>query len=318
MLGVNWLSSLGPIIWDFNNLTMKFWRHGRQIIWTSLGKPRPDQPRLHTLSPTATMEALLTSFSHLFRDPQGLPPQRRYDHRIHLKDPSKSTTVRPYRYPHLQKAELEKQCQDMLAQGIIRYSTSPFSSPVLLVKKQDGSWRFCVDYRALNDNTLKDKFPIPIIDELLDELEGAKFFTKLDLRSGYHQVRMHPDDIEKTAFRAHHGHFEFLVMPFGLCNAPSTFQALMNDILGPYLQKFVLVFFDDILIYSKTWNQHLDHIQKVFSILQKSAVYLKKSKCSFGQTMVGYLGHIISDQGVAVDPEKIQAISSWPQPTTVK
>ena len=139
VLGVNWLSSLGPIIWDFNNLTMKFWRHGRQIIWTSLGKPRPDQPRLHTLSPTATMEALLTSFSHLFRDPQGLPPQRRYDHRIHLKDPSKPTTVRPYRYPHLQKAELEKQCQDMLAQGIIRYNTSPFSSPVLLVKKQDGS-----------------------------------------------------------------------------------------------------------------------------------------------------------------------------------
>ena len=165
VLGVNWLSSLGPIIWDFNNLTMKFWRHGRQIIWTSLGKPRPDQPRLHTLSPTATMEALLTSFSHLFRDPQGLPPQRRYDHRIHLKDHSKPTAVRPYRYPHLQKAELEKQCQDMLAQGIIRYSTSPFSSPVLLVKKQDGSWRFCVDYRALNDNTLKDKFPIPIIDE---------------------------------------------------------------------------------------------------------------------------------------------------------
>ena len=129
---------------------------------------------------------------------------------------------------------------------------------------------------------------------------------------------MHPDDIEKTAFRTHHDHFEFLVMPFGLCNAPSTFQALMNDILGPYLRKFVLVFFDDILIYSKTWNQHLDHIQKIFSILQKSAVYLKKSKCSFGQTTVGYLGHIISDMGVAVDLEKIQAISSWPQPTTVK
>ena len=175
-----------------------------------------------------------------------------------------------------------------------------------------------MDYRALNDNTLKDKFPIPVIDELLDELEGAKFFTKLDLRSGYHQVRMHPDDIEKTAFRTHHGHFEFLVMPFGLCNAPSTFQALMNDILGPYLRKFVLVFFDDILIYSKTWNQHVDHIQKVFSILQKSAVYLKKSKCSFGQTTVGYLGHIIQTREWQSTQRKYRLSPLVPKPTIVK
>jgi hypothetical protein len=129
---------------------------------------------------------------------------------------------------------------------------------------------------------------------------------------------MHPDDIERTAFRTHHGHFEFLVMPFGLCNAPSTFQALMNDILGHYLRKFVLVFFNDILIYSKTWEEHLQHIRQVLALLQANSVFLKKSKCSFGQTTVGYLGHIISDQGVAVDLEKIKAITSWPQPVTVK
>jgi len=280
------------------------------------GLPSPtDQQQLAvaTADPRLPLlDSLLLQHSAIFDEPTGLPPVRPYDHRIHLLPGTAPVAVRPYRYPQLQKDELERQCAAMLEQGIIRPSTSPFSAPVLVVRKTDKTWRFCIDYRALNAKTLKDKFPIPVVDELLDELHGARFFTKLDLRSGYHQVRMHPDDIAKTAFRMHRGHYEFLVMPFGLSNAPATFQALMNDVLCPYLRRFVHVFFDDILIYSPTWVEHLQHLGIVLCALWANRLHLKRSKCSFGATSVAYLGHVISTGGVAMDADKVAAVTAGP------
>lgn len=269
-------------------------------------------------SPPPVLQALLDKCSSIFSIPSDLPRYRDHDHKIVLKEGTSPVNVRPYRYSSSQKDKIEKMIQELLQTGVIRHSLSPYSSPIVMVKKKDGSWRMCIDYRELNRATVKDKFPIPVIEELLDELGNAKLFSKLDLRSGYHQIRMCSDDIEKIAFRSHHGHYEFVVIPFGLTNAPSTFQSLMNHIFQSYLRKFILVFFDDILIYSPSWSVHLCHLETAFQVLKTHRLLVKMSKYSFGETKVEYLGHIIGQGSVSADPKKLEAMVQWLCPKTLK
>lgn len=265
----------------------------------------------------AEIQSIIDEFQDVFQEPHQLPPLRSIDHAIPLIDDSKQVNQRPYRLPHHQKNAMEQLIQQLIQNSMIRPSVSPYSSPVIMVKKKDGTWRLCVDYRQLNSNTIKNKYPIPIIEDLLDELFGANIFSKIDLRSGYHQIRMREEDIQKTAFTTHFGHFEYVVMPFGLTNAPATFQTLMNTVLSDFVRKFALVFFDDILTYSTSMEDHVQHLRTVLSTLRQNKLYAKLSKCSFGQQEIEYLGHIISSQGVATDPSKIEAIKKRPTPTSV-
>lgn len=210
-----------------------------------------------------------------------------YDHAIPLLPNSIPVNSRPYRYS-AHKDEIEKQVQELLTSGLITPSTKPFAWPMLLVQKKDGSWRFCVDYRKLNSMIVKNKFPLLVINEILDELYGAKYFTTLDMKADYHQVRMRSEDEYKIAFKTHQGHYQFKVMPFGLTNAPTTFQCLMNTILQPHLRKCVLMFLDDILVYTQDLQSHITHLKSVLTLLRNNSFYLKLSKCTFAQEQLKY------------------------------
>lgn len=264
------------------------------------------------------IQKISMEFEDLFAEPKGLLPPRKHDHHVPLKDGNNPVSSNPYRCPYIQKNEIENIVREMLSSGIICHSTSPFASPVLLVKKKDQSWRLCVDYRALNALRVKNRYPIPIIEELLSELKCSSIFTKLDLRSGYHQIRVHPDNIHKTAFKTHEGHYEFMVMPFGLTNAPASFQALMNDVFSAQLRRFVLVFLDDILVYSPSLKEYEEHIRQVLEVLREHQLFIRRKKCEFVAPKVEYLGHVVTSEGFAADSKKIEAMVTWPRPANVR
>lgn len=266
----------------------------------------------------AELREILQEFIVLFQEPTTLPPARYCDHEVPLLPNAKPVNVGPYRYSHEKKNVIERMVQEMLDSGIITPGTSPFASLVLLVPKKDFTWRFCVDYKALNAITVKNKFHIHVVEDIFSELAGYMYYSKIDLRSGYHQVRMKVGEEYKIAFRTHQSLFEFRVMPFGLTNAPTTFQALMNNVLKLFLRKFVLVFFDDILIYSPDMESHLLHLRQVFQVMKENKLYAKMNKCSFAQPQTEYLGHVISHEGLQIDPTKIEAVKQWPKPKYVK
>ncbi|KAL0546161.1 hypothetical protein IC582_016067 [Cucumis melo] len=247
----------------------------------------------------------------------GLPPHREVEFAIELEPGTVPISRAPYRMAPAELKELKVQLQELLDKGFIRPSVSPWGAPVLFVKKKDGSMRLCIDYRELNKVTVKNRYPLPRIDDLFDQLQGATVFSKIDLRSGYHQLRIKDEDIPKTAFRSRYGHYEFIVMSFGLTNAPAVFMDLMNRVFREFLDTFVIVFIDDILIYSKTEAEHEEHLHMVLQTLRDNKLYAKFSKCEFWLKQVSFLGHVVSKAGVSVDPAKIEAVTGWTRPSTV-
>ncbi|GJS72710.1 putative reverse transcriptase domain-containing protein [Tanacetum coccineum] len=261
--------------------------------------------------------SIVREFPEVFpEDLPGLPPARQVEFQIDLVPGAAPVARVPYRLAQAEMQELSTQLQELSDRGFIRPSSSPWGAPVLFVKKKDGSFRMCIDYRELNKLTVKNRYPLPRIDDLFDQLQGSRVYSKIDLRSGYHQLRVREEDISKTAFRTRYGHYEFQVMPFGLTNAPAVFMDLMNRVCKPYLDRFVIVFIDDILIYSKSRKEHEGHLKLILNLLKKEELYAKFSKCEFWLSKVQFLGHVIDSEGIHVDPAKIEAIKDWASPKT--
>jgi hypothetical protein len=261
---------------------------------------------------------IICHYTDVFSEVTGLPLDREVEFSIDLVPETQAIHKAPYQMAPTELRELKEQLQELLDQGFIRPSVSLWGAPVLFVKKKDGSMRMCIDYRELNRVTINNKYPLPRIDDLFDHLKGASVFSKIDLLSGYHQLKVREEDIPKTAIRTRYGHYEFLVMPFELTNAPSVFMDLMNQVFHEYLDSFVLVFIDDILIYSANYAKHEEHLKMVLERLREKKLFAKFKKCEFWLEEVAFLGHVVNKNGLAVDPAKVQAVVEWERLTSVR
>ncbi|GJQ89291.1 putative nucleotidyltransferase, ribonuclease H [Tanacetum coccineum] len=283
--------------------TERYISRGCQVFMIQVMEKKSDEKKLEDIP-------VVKEFPDVFpEDLPGLPPVRQVEFQIDLIPGAAPVARTPYRLAPSEMQELSNQLQELTDRGFIRPSTSPWGAPVLFVKKKDGSFRMCIDYRELNKLTIKNRYPLPRIDDLFDQLQGSSVYSKIDLRSGYHQLRVREEDIPKTAFKTRYRHYEFQVMPFGLTNAPAVFMDLMNRVCKPYLDKFVIVFIDDILIYSRNEEEHANHLRIILELLRKEKLYAKFSKCDFWIHIVQFLGHLIDSQGLHVDPAKIEAIA---------
>jgi hypothetical protein len=313
---MNWLAQHKAILnTDLRTIRLSY---GQEEVLLSIPVAIPAKPFGRVYEAIIPKIQDICEFSDVFpEDLPGLPPERDVEFVIELKPGTAPVSRRSYRMPLNELAELKTQLQDLLEKGFIRPSSSPWGCPAIFVKKKDQMLQMCVDYRPLNEVTIKNKYPLPRIDILFDQLSRARVFSKIDLRSGYHQIYIRPEDIPKTAFTTRYGLFEYLVMSFGLTNASTHFTYLMNSVFMPELDKFVVVFIDDILIYSKNEEEHARHLRIVLTRLREHQLYAKFSKCTFWLEEIQFLGHILSAKGIAVDPSKVKDILEWKPPTTV-
>ncbi|GJX37077.1 putative reverse transcriptase domain-containing protein [Tanacetum coccineum] len=316
IIGMDWLAKNHVVI-VYDEKIVRIPYENKILIVQGDQSDKEKKSTLSIISCEKVQKYMEKDFPEVFpEDLPGLPPIRQVEFQIDLVIGAAPVARALYKLASSEMEELSTQLQELSDKGFIRPSSSPWGAPVLFVKKKDGSFRMCIDYRELNKLTVKNRYPLPRIDDLFDQLQGSSVYSKIDLRSGYHQLRVRDEDIPKTAFRTRYGHYEFQVMPFGLTNAPAVFMDLMNRVCRPYLDKFVIVFIDDILIYSKTKEEHDVHLRLILELLKKEELYAKFSKCDFWLSSVQFLGHVIDSKGIHVDPAKIESIKDWESPKT--